>query len=101
MPGTIKINPSVYSDKRDAAGLLGGAGVSAARDIKELGDAGKNIQKAAGAAQGRAMSRSAGFDVEMRYGTEAEAAAEYKDVDLGFGRGVVKPPPDTDGSNFR
>jgi hypothetical protein len=76
---------------RDIAGLASGAARSAASDIKDLGNLGKNIQTAAGAAQGRAMSKAAGFDVDMRYGTPAEAAVEYKDTDLGFGKGKVAP----------
>ena len=56
-----------------------------------MSEARQNIERAAGAARGAAMSKAIGEPVEYKMGTLAEAREAYKDIDLGFGKGRLRP----------
>lgn len=73
---------------KEAASLTADATVNTTRDIS---NARQNIERAAGAARGAAMSKAIGAPVEYKMGTPAEAREEYKDIDLGFGKGRIGP----------
>jgi hypothetical protein len=71
----------------DLAGLAPDVSRGIKKDLVDLGNARKNIDREAGKAYAREMSKAAGFKIEVPMGTPAEATQEYK------GTGISIAPP--------